>query len=81
MVREIISLLKERIGFEFFRLWHQVLLTVVEVSCVNESIYRRAFELWLNMGRVGFRMVECVSFVTMNKKDIVGFSVSGPTIE
>jgi uncharacterized protein len=70
VVSETMKLLQKRIGFKAAKLWHRDILSVIEVLWVNESIYKQAYELWLNLGRIPLDIVDCTSYVTMHQHQI-----------
>ena len=70
VVWETVGLLQKRIGFEAASLWYKDVLAVLEVLWVDEKTHQRAYELWLNFGRMGLSLVDCVSFVTMHRHGI-----------
>ena len=70
IVWETVGLLQKRIGFEAASLWHRDILGVLDVLWVNERTHQRAYELWLNFGRLRLSLVDCVSFVTMHQHGI-----------
>jgi predicted nucleic acid-binding protein len=92
VVWETLGLLQKRIGFEAASLWYKDILGVLEVLWVNVGTHQRAYELWLNLGRRRFSLVDCVSFVTMHQHQIEkafcfkphytdhGFTLLTPTI-
>ena len=65
VVSETVAILQNRIGFEAANLWCRDILGVLEIWCVDDDTHQRAYELWLNLGRMRFSLVDCVSFVTM----------------
>lgn len=69
-VAETTTVLQYRIGFEAARLWCRDVLQVIEVYWVDASVYRRALEVWLNLGQRGFSLVDCIGFVVMNQHSI-----------
>jgi len=70
VVSETIALLQKKIGFEAASLWYKDILGVLEIWWVNEDTHQRAYEIWLNLGRMRFSLVDCVSFVTMHHHQI-----------
>ena len=70
VVSETVALLQNRIGFEAANLWYRDILGVLEIWWVDEDTHQRAYELWLNLGRMRFSLVDCVSFVTMHHHQI-----------
>lgn len=67
VVAETMSLLQYRLGFAAASLWHRAVLEVVEVQWADRATHRLGHELWMSLGRLGFSLVDCVSFVTMNR--------------
>ena len=70
VVSETVTLLQYRIGFEAADLWYRDVLGVLDVYWVDEVLHRRAYELWMNLGRRRFSLVDCVSYVTMRHNRI-----------
>ena len=70
VVWETVGLLKKRIGFAAANLWCKDILGVLDVFWVNANTHHRAYQLWLNLGRRGLSLVDCVSFVTMYQHEI-----------
>ena len=66
VVSETTTVLQYRIGFEAANLWYRDILGVMDVHWVDEALHRRAYELWMNLGRRRFSLVDCVSYVTMH---------------
>jgi len=70
VVWETVSLLQNKIGFKAASLWCKDILGVMEIWWVDATTHQRAYELWLNLGRMRLSLVDCVSFVTMHQHDI-----------
>jgi predicted nucleic acid-binding protein len=70
VVSETVTVLQFRIGFDAANLWCRDILGVVEVYWIDETLHRRAYELWMNLGRRRFSLVDCVSYVTMHHQRI-----------
>jgi uncharacterized protein len=66
VVSETISLLQFRLGFNAARIWHKDVLWAAEIDWVDQRAHRKAYELWLNLGRHRFSLVDCVSYITMH---------------
>lgn len=67
---ETAALLQNRLGFEAADIWYRDVLGVVNVLWVEESDHRKAYELWISLGRRKLSLVDCVSFVTMRSYKI-----------
>lgn len=70
VVTETMSLLQWRLGFEAASLWYKAVLGVSEVHWADEEIHQQAYQLWMNLGRRNYTMVDCVSYITMNQHQI-----------
>ena len=70
VVSETVTVLQYRIGFKAANLWYRDILGVLDVCWVDEKVHRQAYELWMNLGRRRFSLVDCVSFVTMHRNRI-----------
>jgi uncharacterized protein len=70
VVWETISLLQNRIGFDAASLWCKDILGIVDIFWVDEGIHQRAYDLWMNLGRLKLSFVDCISFVIMHKQGI-----------
>ena len=70
VVAETVTVLQYRIGFNAANLWYRDVLGVIDVYWVDEAVHRQAYELWMNLGRRRFSLVDCVSYVTMHQKRI-----------
>ena len=70
VVVETVALLQKKIGFEAARLWYRDILSVLNVLWVDADAHQKAYELWLNLGRISLSFVDCTSFVTMHHHQI-----------
>jgi len=70
VVWETVGLLQKRISFEAASLWYRDILGVLDIWWVDADTHDRAYELWLNLGRMQVSMVDCASFVTMHRHQI-----------
>ena len=70
VVSETVTVLQYRIGFEAACLWYKDVLGVLSVCWVNEDTHRLACELWMNLGRRRYSLVDCVSYITMHQNRI-----------
>jgi len=70
VVSETVKVLQDRIGFEAARIWHRDILGILDVWWVDSATHQRAYELWLNLGRMRLSLIDCVSFVTMHHHQI-----------
>jgi predicted nucleic acid-binding protein len=70
VVSETVKLLQNRIGFEAASLWCRDILGILDVWWVDADTHQRAYELWLNLGRMRLSLIDCVSFVTMHHHQI-----------
>ena len=70
VVFETVTVLQYRIGFEAASLWYKDVLGVLSVHWVDEDTHRLAGELWMNLGRRRYSLVDCVSIITMNQNRI-----------
>jgi predicted nucleic acid-binding protein len=70
VVSETMKLLQEKIGFEAGKAWYKDILSALNVLWVDEVIHQRAYELWLNLGRIPLSIVDCASFVIMHQNNI-----------
>jgi predicted nucleic acid-binding protein len=70
IVSETVTLLQYRIGFEAARVWYRDVLGVMEVHWVDETTHRQAYELWMNLGRQRFSLVDCASYITMHQHQV-----------
>jgi predicted nucleic acid-binding protein len=67
---ETLKLLQYRISSEAARVWYRDVLDVLEVCWINEGVHRQAFELWMNLGRQHFSLVDCASYITMHQHQV-----------
>jgi len=67
VVSETMKLLQFGLGFEAASLWHKAMLGVVDVKWVDGETHRQGHELWMNLGRHRHSLVDCVSYVIMNR--------------
>ena len=70
VVSETVTVLQYRIGFDAANLWYRDVLGVLDVCWVDETMHQQAYELWMNLGRRRFSLVDCVSYVTMHRNRI-----------
>ena len=70
VVSETVTVLQYRIGFEAASLWYKDVLGVLSILWVNEDTHRLACELWMNLGRQHYSLVDCISYITMNQNMI-----------
>ena len=70
VVSETIALLQNRIGFKAANLWCRDILAILDVLWIDAETHERGFALWLNLGRRGLSLVDCVSFVTIHQHQI-----------
>ena len=70
VVCEAMSLLQYRLGFAAASLWHKAVLEVVDVQWVDSATHRLGHELWMSLGRQGCSLVDCVSYITMNRHQV-----------
>ena len=70
VVSETIALLQNRIGFKAANLWCKDILEILDVLWIDAETHERGFALWLNLGRRGLSLVDCVSFVTIHQHQI-----------
>ncbi len=70
VVSEAMCLLQYRLGFAAASLWHKAVLEVVDVQWAERATHRLGHELWMSLGRLGYSLVDCVSFVTMNRHQV-----------
>jgi len=61
------ALLQNRLGFEAANLWYSDILGIVKVIWANKIIHKTAYDLWVSFGRRKLSLVDCTSFVIMNK--------------
>ena len=69
-VSEAVTVLQYRIGFDAAKLWCRDVLGVMDVCWVDQDLHDKAHEVWMNLGLQRFSLVDCVSFVTMNRMRI-----------
>jgi predicted nucleic acid-binding protein len=65
-----VTLLQFRIGFDAARVWYRDVLGVMEVHWIDEATHRQAYELWMNLGRRRFSLVDCASYITMHQNQV-----------
>jgi len=70
VVSETVTVLQYQIGFDAASLWYKDVLGVLSVLWVDEETHRLACELWMNLGRQHYSLVDCVSYITMNQNQI-----------
>lgn len=70
VVSETIALLQNRIAFEAASLWYKDILGVLDIFWIDAETHERGYSLWLNIGRKGLSLVDCVSFVVMHQHQI-----------
>ncbi len=70
VVSETMALLQNRIGFEAANLWCKNILGTLDVLWIDAETHEKGFTLWLNLGRKGLSLVDCVSFVFMHQHEI-----------
>lgn len=70
IIIETLALLQSRLGFEAAYLYSGDILGLVDILWVNEPSHKRAFELWLSLGRNKLILVDCVSFTTMRHYEL-----------
>ena len=70
VVSETTTVLQFKIGFNAANLWYRDVLGVIDVYWVDEAVHCQAYELWMNLGRRRFSLVDCVSYVTMHRNRI-----------
>jgi len=67
VVAETMNLMQHRLGFEAASLWHKAMLGVVDVHWVDQDTHRQGHELWMSFGRHHCSLVDCVSYIIMNR--------------
>jgi predicted nucleic acid-binding protein len=70
VVSETMTVLQFRIGFEAADLWRRDILGVLDMYWVDKVLHRQACDLWMNLGRRRYSLVDCVSFVAMRQNRI-----------
>ena len=70
VVSETISLLQYRLGFKAALIWYKDILGIVEIAWTDQNIHRKAFELWINLGRHHLSLCDCASYIIMNQHHI-----------
>lgn len=70
VVSETMALIQHRLGFEAADLWYKDILGVLSICWVDRATHRRAYELWLGLGRRQCSLVECASYVVMHQNQI-----------
>jgi uncharacterized protein len=70
VVSESMALIQNRLGFEAASLWYKDVLAVLNIYWVDQTTHRRAYELWLGLGRSRCSLVECTSYAIMHQKYI-----------
>lgn len=69
-VAETVTVLQYRISFEAACVWYRDVLGVLQVHWVDENSHRLACELWVNLGRRRFSLVDCANYITMSQNRI-----------
>jgi predicted nucleic acid-binding protein len=46
------------------------MLGVVDVQWVDQDTHRQGFELWINLGRRYCSLVDCISYIIMNRLQV-----------
>jgi predicted nucleic acid-binding protein len=67
---ETIALLQRRIGMEAVRIFQKNVLPIFDVAWVNEEIHQLAISAFSAASRRNLSLVDCVSFVVMQRRDI-----------
>jgi predicted nucleic acid-binding protein len=70
VVSDTMQLLQNKIGYEAAKIWHRDILSIFEVLWIDENIYQKAYELWLNLGIIPVSLIDCTSFVAMHHHNI-----------
>ena len=70
VVSETMGLLQRKLGFKAASLWHRAVLDVVKVHWTDQAAHNLGYELWMGLGRLGYSLVDCVSYVTMNRHQV-----------
>lgn len=70
VVSETVTLLQYRLGFNAALIWYKDILSIVEIAWTDQSTHRKAYELWMNLGRYRFSLVDCISYITMHQHHI-----------
>jgi uncharacterized protein len=70
VVSEAMALIQYRLGFDAAALWYKDVLGVLDVCWVDQATHRRAYQLWLGLGRRRCSLVECTSYVIMHQNHI-----------
>ena len=70
VVAESMSLIQYRLGFEAASLWYKDILGILNICWVDQTTHRRAYELWLGLGRSRVSLVECTSYMVMHQNRI-----------
>lgn len=70
VVSETINLLQHRLGFEAANLWNKAMLSAVEVNWVDQATHQLGYELWMTLGRRHSTLVDCISYLTMNRHQV-----------
>lgn len=69
-VMETFNIIQYRLGFEAAQLWYKDILGVIDVLWVDQEVHSRGYELWLNLGRRRYSLVDCISYVLMHRNKI-----------
>lgn len=69
-VMETLNIIQDRLGFKAAHVWHKDILGVIEVLWVDQEVHARGYELWLNLGRRQYSLVDCISYVLMHRNKI-----------
>lgn len=67
VVTETMNLLQYRLGLSAACLWHDAVLQVIDVKWTDPETHGLGHELWMNLGRLGYNMVDCINFILMNR--------------
>ena len=67
---ETFALLQRRRGIEPVRLFHDVVMPILQILWVDVSVHELAVATWLTAGRRQLSLVDCVSFVLMRQHSI-----------
>jgi uncharacterized protein len=70
IVCESLDLIQHRLGYEAGNIWYKNVLAVLDVYWVDLPIHKRAYDLWISLGRHRHTLIDCISYVIMNKNQI-----------
>ena len=70
VVSESLSLIQHRLGYKAASIWYKDILGVMDVHWVDRAIHRRAYELWMSLGRRQYSFVDCISHAIMHQNQI-----------